>query len=120
MTAEDAIQLGICEFLRWAARTETVWFAVPNGLPSKPRSVERFKRLGMRPGVADLCVIVEGKAHFLEIKTPIGIQSRDQRAFELHCGAAGCDYKIARSVEEAQAILKGWRALRGSELRRVA
>lgn len=114
MRDEDRLQLEICTFLRWACRTETIWFHTPNGLPSTPRTIERFKRLGMRPGVADLCVIVNGKAHFLEVKTPIGVQSKDQRAFELHCAAAGCDYKICRSLDEAKAILTGWNALKGN------
>ena len=114
MTEEDKIQFSVLELLRWAANEDTIFFAVPNGLPAKARTVHRFKKLGLRPGVADLCIVVRSLAHFMEIKTPEGRQSIQQKAFALQCEVAGVPYRIARSLDEAKVILQSWGALRGN------
>ena len=71
-----------------------------------------LKKLGLRPGAADLLVIVAGQCHFLEFKAPDGRQSPEQRAFEMLATAARCPYVLARTFEEAQWALRSWNAFR--------
>lgn len=120
--AEEQIHASVVELLRIKADPRTIYYHVPNSLPSTARSVARFKKkLGMRPGVADLCIVTpDGLARFLEIKTKDGRQSRDQRAFELHCQYANAPYAIARSLYEADEILSYWGAYKARPVMRRA
>lgn len=67
------------------------------------RSQGRFSA----PGMADILIIDKekyGMAHFLEIKTPKGKQSPDQKLFEKRCLLANGDYHVVRSVDEVKAL----------------
>lgn len=58
------------------------------------------------PGGADLLGIDhKGRFLALEIKTPIGRQSNEQRAFEQLVLRLGGIYRIIRSVDDARALL---------------
>ena len=43
---------------------------------------------------------------WVEVKTPTGVQSKEQKEFEALCNLNGVKYIIIRSVEEAENILK--------------
>lgn len=114
-TAEDMLQRSICDFASWACPADRVIFhSVPNGLPTTPRAIARFKKTGLKPGVADLVFVIDSKAHYLEVKSPLGVQSVEQKAFEAQCKATGTPYSVCRSLDEAKTILQEWNALRGS------
>lgn len=55
------------------------------------------------PGGADLIGIYRGRFIAVEIKTPTGRQSPDQRTFQALVESKGGTYTILRSVEEARA-----------------
>ena len=55
------------------------------------------------PGGADLIGIWNGRFVAVEIKTPTGRQSPDQKRFEQLVIARGGEYVILRSVEDARA-----------------
>ena len=89
-----------------------LWFSVPNeGARSEATGYE-LKKMGMRPGVADMVVIVSGLVHFLEFKTPKGRTSEAQRAFREDCENLGLPYEIVRSPEQIVQQLLEWGALR--------
>ena len=71
----------------------------------------RLKRMGLRPGVADIVIIRKGRAYFLELKTKEGVQSERQSAFQADCFYVGAEYAIAHSFEEAQKIVREWKIL---------
>lgn len=57
------------------------------------------------PGEADLTLFTYGgKTIFIEVKTPNGRQSQDQKHFERVITAYGFEYIVMRSVEEAKAL----------------
>jgi len=64
-----------------------------------------FKRMGVRPGVADWLAFVPGRCAAIELKDEDGDQSADQQRFQRKWEAAGHSYFIARSVEEFQGIV---------------
>nr|MBA3753969.1 VRR-NUC domain-containing protein [Nitrospira sp.] len=68
-------------------------------------------RMGLRPGAADLCIIVNRQVYFMELKAPKGVQSPEQRAFEDDCKEADIPYVIVRSIDLALTLLKLWGAL---------
>ena len=61
------------------------------------------KREGLRKGVADLQLLYGNGEHyslFLEIKTNVGTQSKDQKDFEAYCNQNKFRYEIIRSLDQ--------------------
>ena len=59
--------------------------------------IARFKRMGMRSGVADLVFVKNGRCYFLEMKRNKGKQSENQKLFEADASRCQAPYAIARS-----------------------
>jgi len=57
------------------------------------------------PGGSDLIGLYCGRAVFVEIKTPTGRQSPEQKQFQQLVESKGGIYRILRSVEDARAFL---------------
>lgn len=55
-------------------------------------------------GLADILVVKDSRAIFLEVKSDTGRPSQDQLDFGRNVMAAGGDYRIVRSIEDIQAI----------------
>lgn len=117
---EHALQATLVAFLRVSCRKGVMWHSIPNELPKIEGRAAQFKARGMKAGVADLELTIDGRTHYLELKAKDGRQSKDQKAFELECGLAGVPYSVARSFNEALAILAGWGALHRVADRRAA
>ena len=59
------------------------------------------------PGEADLTLYYKGgKTVFIEIKTPTGRQSKQQRAFEKRVKELGFTYLIMRSLDDVREFIK--------------
>lgn len=57
------------------------------------------------PGLSDLTLYAAGgKTIFIEIKTPAGRQSKQQKRFQTAVEKLGYEYIIMRSVEEAEKL----------------
>jgi hypothetical protein len=66
-----------------------------------------LKAMGMVAGCSDLIYLAPtGKVYFLECKLPEGVQSKDQKKFENMVSGIGHTYRIFRSVEQFQEIIK--------------
>jgi hypothetical protein len=89
--------------------------AVPNGATLRGDSRERaiqmanLKRDGLCVGFSDLLVYgSHGRIGHVEVKTPEGKQSDNQRACEEWLTDLGHLYAVARSVDDVDAILSKW------------
>jgi len=111
---EDDIQASLVDHLTWRLARGVVWYAVPNGEKRDKITARRLKRLGVRAGVADLAFVLPGgSAAYLELKAGRdGRQSTEQKQFEADVIAAGARYALARTIDDALAVLKGWGAIR--------
>lgn len=110
---EEDLQRYTVQLLKLCGVRELVHFHVPNGEARSKVTGARLKALGVRPGVADFAMVLPGgRAAFLELKTPTGRASPEQRVFRCDAEAAGALYAIARTPEEVEATLAGWGALR--------
>jgi hypothetical protein len=86
------------------------WFrnrCIVEGLPylllSIPNDNQKFlKGTGLLKGASDLIMVVEKNVFWIEMKTPTGRQSPEQKAFELSVNQLGFDYLLFRSLEEFQ------------------
>lgn len=65
------------------------------------------------PGLSDLTLYADkGKTVFIEIKTPTGRQSQQQKRFQRAVENLGYEYIIIRSLEEAEELCLRLRKLK--------
>ena len=112
---EFDIQIQVADWLRMIEPArDFLWFSVPGEAMGSAKSgaglgrMARLKRMGLRAGVADIVLVIRGRAHFLELKTATGKQSDNQLDFMHDCERLEIPYAVARSFEEAQKIITNW------------
>lgn len=108
---ESQIQKLCVEWFRNAYPTiERMFFAVGNGGKRNAWTGKIMKDEGVRAGVADLILLVPrgGFASLcIEMKTPVGTQSKEQKEFEKACRQFRSKYVVCHSLEEFQeAVIK--------------
>lgn len=114
---ESDLHKAVVSLLRKAAPHGVIFFHIPNGEKRSAITGARLKKLGVRPGVADLgFVMAGGRAAFLELKRPGGRLSPDQRLFAAECDLAGAFYAVVDNIDAAVAVLKEWRILNNAIL----
>lgn len=63
------------------------------------------KNAGVITGVSDLILIVENAVHFIELKLPKGIQSKDQEVFQKQVNQRGHSYYLVYSLEGFKSLI---------------
>ena len=97
---ESTIQKGIIDYLKtkgilhWRANVGR--FRTDTG---------RYIRTGI-PGLADIMSVHDGTCYALEVKTPTGRQSQNQKKFQAEFEAAGGIYKIVRSIQDVKEVFE--------------
>ncbi|WP_336800339.1 VRR-NUC domain-containing protein [Kaistia sp. MMO-174] len=115
--SEDAIHRAVIQHLKFNAAPGVVYFHCPNGEARSDVTGSKLKGMGVRRGVADLCLVLQGgQSAFLELKSAKGRQSEHQKAFEEDVARSGARYAIATSIDQAVAILTEWGALGGGKV----
>lgn len=114
---EREVQRAIVDALsgpQWARRCFA--FHVPNGGARHPLEAIALLRDGVRPGVADLPVMLPGgRVLWLEVKRADGSLRPSQREFRDVCESLGHPYHVVRSVAEALAAVEAELAKRATE-----
>lgn len=110
---ELSLQKFAAKLLRLNAAPDVIWFHPPNGESRSARTGGKLKAMGTMAGVADLVIVCPGgRVRFLELKTPKGSLSANQRAFRTLCEFNGAPYAVATTSAEVEDILRSWGALR--------
>jgi hypothetical protein len=125
--SETSLHYAVADFLRLAWPPELPWVHVPMGENRGDKitrtgkdgraytyspSGAKLKRMGARPGWADLTFILpNGQAAFIELKSHDGVLSDEQADFAIEVRALKCGYQICRSLEEVEATLTRWLSL---------
>lgn len=103
---EDQIQAALVEQLHYCARSPVVYFAVPNGGFRHRGVANILKATGTTPGIPDLIFALEaGRTFWLEMKAHKGVLSDAQKGIRYKLEQLGHAWAMARSVDEALAIL---------------
>jgi hypothetical protein len=106
--AEARIQIAIVQWIRLVAPQVLAFHPANGGWRSKAEAA-RFKAMGVLAGVPDIVVIAPGgKAHFLEIKTPTGRLSDEQREIMGALGRLGVDFATVTSIDDVRRAFSGW------------
>lgn len=115
---EGPIQRAIVTRLRVQYPTALI-FSVPNELASKVgggkdgKSRQKMirnaqanaKRLGMLPGMADVCILLDGRFYAFEVKAPGNYQQANQKAAQALVEANGGVYAVVRSYDDVKAAI---------------
>lgn len=105
---EDILQMQVARFLKVAA-PDLLWWHVPNGGRRHPAEARKFKDMGVRPGVPDLCFVLPGGlSGFIELKAGKNALEPTQKAFGAAVVASGAAYAVCRSLEAVEASLRSW------------
>lgn len=103
---EQALQIAAIKFLELAAPAD-LFFTAINPIPNKSPIVAALsKAMGLRPGVADLLFIYEGRPLFIEMKAKGGSESDSQEATRGLAERARTQTVICRSIEEMESRLR--------------
>lgn len=100
----------------WLAGQGILSWAVPNGAHVAGTKMERIRKVaamkadGLMPGAPDLVLInKKGAVGFLEVKTPTGRVSNDQKHLHRVLRDRGALCEIVRSIDETKEVLRAWR-----------
>ena len=80
-------------------------FAVPNGGTRNLKEAMTLKATGTLSGVSDLIVLLPNKILFIEVKTDIGTQSKEQKNFQERVEKLGFEYHLVRSLEDFKCVI---------------
>lgn len=118
---EGPIQKAIVTYLKHQY-PKALMFSVPNELASKVgggkdgkkrqqmiRNVQaNAKKMGMLPGMADLCMLHQGRFYAFEVKANGNYQQGNQKAAEALVDANGGFYFVVRSADDVKEVMKSW------------
>jgi hypothetical protein len=110
--SEFAIQSALVQHLRLRAAPNVYWFHPANGEARSKATGGRLKAMGVRPGTPDLMLVINGVAHFLELKAPGKRPSKVQQQAHSEINAAGGFVAWSDSVDGALSVLQSWGAIR--------
>lgn len=103
--SEDDLQKYAAYVLTDACK-KTLWFHVPNGGKRNKVTAALLKKFGVKPGVADILIFRPRRSNLaVEVKTKTGVQSDDQKKFQLHWEQLGGIYVIVRTPEQIEALI---------------
>jgi hypothetical protein len=111
---EQDVQRCVISHLRCRGARGAVWWHVPNGGARRKTEAAILKGLGVRAGVADICVVHDGKFFALELKAPSGRSTAAQIAFRHEINAAGGFAAEVVGLGAAIRCLEAWGLLKGS------
>lgn len=108
---ETDIQAAIITYLSILENQGKIWFSRLNNIPPVNKGTDGkmvFRKLprGCKKGIPDILIISKGRTIAMEVKTPIGKQSKEQKLVEESFKKQGQEYYVVRSLEEAQKIIK--------------
>lgn len=102
---EQRLHFAVAQFLEAALPWNVFWFHPANGGKRNLLEAVKFKRMGVKAGVPDLCFIEAGEVFFIELKAK-GALSKAQLEVIGQIGNAGSVVYVAHSVEEVEDILR--------------
>ncbi len=99
---EVDIQKTICEYLTVRMRQKKLMFSRVNNTPIFDTGRQAFRAMPKftLQGFADIIIVKEGWAIFLEVKTTKGRQSDGQKEFERLVKENSGEYHVVRSLQD--------------------
>jgi hypothetical protein len=109
---EADVQINVMRLLAAYGRPDICFWHVPNGEHRSKRAGNKLKQMGVRRGVPDVHLMIDGLFHTVELKVATGRLKHDQIIFCEDIERAGGHFHVARGLNEAIGVLKGINAFR--------
>lgn len=110
--SEDKIHRAVVQHLKVRGRKDCVWWHTPNGGSRGKTEAARFVGLGVKPGIPDIVVIMDGETYGLELKADKGRVTPIQRSVHEQMRAAGATVAVTHGLDDAIAQLEDWKVLK--------
>ena len=110
--SEAQIHAAVVAYCHRAMRPGVVVHHSPNEGKRTRWEGAQLKRTGVMAGFPDLLFVADGRVYGLELKTDRGRLTPSQAIAHARLKDAGMKVEIARSVDEAVAVLRGWNLVR--------
>jgi len=108
---EADVHLAVVAHLRARCRPDVHWHHPATGELRDPGTARKLQRMGVKPGLPDFLLLIEGRLHGLELKRVRGGRvSPDQKAMHVELVAAGAVVAVAKGLDEALSVLTSWGA----------
>lgn len=110
---EDNLQMAVAQYLRYQCQ-HTHWWHTPNSIKAsgdpikRGRTINRFKQMGMLPGVPDIIIFWTGGRGAIELKVGNNDLTQAQRNFEQQWRHFGGQFSVCRSIDDVEASLRLW------------
>ena len=102
---ESQLQKSIVRYLDNVLPKHVRYFAVPNGGKRNAITGALLKAEGVKAGVLDLCILWDGKAAFIELKTIKGTLQASQVDWLAWLSGNGFEASVCRSLDDVTAFL---------------
>ncbi len=110
--SESQIHMAVVSHLRARCRRGIHWHHPATGELRDPATAAKLQRMGVRAGLPDVLLLIDGRLHGLELKRERGGHvSQAQRAMHDELRGAGAVIATARGIDEALGVLETWGAL---------
>ena len=110
---EDRTTAAVADALRVAAAPGWMWSHFPAGEARDEQTGAKLKRMGLKRGWSDFVLIApDGRHHWMELKRGKASLRVEQEAFAQQLLQRGVPWKVARSFDEAIAVLTAWGAIK--------
>lgn len=106
---EQQLHFAVADYLNLTLPPDAWWTSVGHGgFALDARTGARMKRAGVKAGVPDILVIHNGRPLFIELKSPTGRISPEQRAVSEQLEKCGARWAVCRSIENVAWALSVW------------
>ena len=106
---EDTAQQAFVKWADYAIKHPCRYWFVPNGLGKLGHFMAAWaNKMGLKKGVSDIHVMWPGGFGVIEFKSKTGKLSPEQEAFLSDVEACGHLHGVARSLDDAIALLAAW------------
>ena len=104
---EDILQAQIVQWysLEYGKLHDKCLFHCNNKAKNKIEG-NKMKGMGVKTGVSDLILVVNKKVIFVELKTDLGKQGKEQKIFEYQVKKLNQTYVIIRTLDEFKQLCK--------------
>ena len=106
--AEFKLSCAVADYLRIVLPDDVVWSHFPAGELRTQKTGGRLKRMGLRPGVPDYFIAIDGRVLWIELKAGNAPLSDAQKLTFPALHRAGQQLAICTSIDEVEEALIRW------------
>ena len=106
---ERALHKLVADYLDLALTPASFWFPIPNGAKLSKITGAMLKRTKqIKAGVPDICIVNDGRACFLELKSKRGTATENQFDTAYALAGAGAVVAMCKTLDQVKNALKDW------------